>query len=87
MTILTNSTVTGMTREQYERTAAVLTDKLKATPGFIAHYAWEQDGGIRVVEIWESAEQHDDWFNNSVKPNLPVEVTPEKHELMNKVAP
>lgn len=87
MTILTYSTVPGMTREQYEGTAAALTDKLKATPGFIAHYAWEQDGGLRVVEVWESAEQHDGWFNDSVKPNLPVEVTPEKHELMNKVTP
>lgn len=38
-----------------------------------------------VVEIWESAEQHDAWFDNNVRPNLPVEVNPEKHELVNVV--
>lgn len=85
MAVLTKSLVSGMTREQYEGIAAVLIDKLKAAPGFIAHYAWEQDGGMTVVEIWESAEQHDDWFDNNVKPHLPVEVSPEKHELVNKV--
>lgn len=84
MAVLTKSLVSGMTREQYEGIAAVLIAKLKAAPGFIAHYAWEQ-GGMTVVEIWESAEQHDDWFDNNVKPHLPVEVSPEKHELVNKV--
>ena len=85
MAVLTNSLVTGMTREQYEGIAAVLIDKLKATPGFIAHYAWETEGGMTVVEIWETAEQHDAWFENYVKPHLPVEVNPEKHDLVNKV--
>ena len=85
MAVLTKSLVTGMTREQYEGIAAVLIDKLKAAPGFIAHYAWEYEGGMTVVEVWESAEQHDDWFDNNVKPHLPVEVSPEKHELANKV--
>jgi heme-degrading monooxygenase HmoA len=85
MAILTYSLVPGLTREQYESIAAALIDKLKASPGFIAHYAWEHEKGVKVVEIWESAEQHDAWFNESVKPNLPVEVTPEKNELMNKV--
>ena len=85
MAILTNSLIPGLTREQYEEIAATLIDKLKASPGFIAHYAWEREEGVNVVEIWESAEQHDTWFNESVRPNLPVEVTPEKNELLNMV--
>lgn len=85
MAVLVKNKVTGLTREQYEGIAAVLVDKLKATPGFIAHYAWEKEDGMTVVEVWESAEQHDAWFDNNVRPNLPVEVTPEKHELVNKV--
>lgn len=85
MAVLTKSLVTGMTREQYEGIATVLIDKLKATPGFIAHYAWEHEGGMTVVEIWENGEQHDAWFENNVKPHLSVEVSPEKHELANKV--
>ncbi|WP_281356130.1 hypothetical protein [Arthrobacter mobilis] len=39
---------------------------------------------MNVVEIRET-DQHDAWFNDNVRPNLPVEVTPEKNELMNKV--
>ncbi|MEV7649279.1 antibiotic biosynthesis monooxygenase [Arthrobacter sp. NPDC089319] len=85
MVVLTKSHVTDLTREQYEGLAAVLTDKLKAAPGFIAHYAWEHEDGMSVVEIWDSDEQHDAWFENNVKPNLPVQVIPEKHELVNKV--
>jgi heme-degrading monooxygenase HmoA len=87
MSVLTSSSVTGLTRKQYDEIAAILTDRLKAAPGFIAHYAWEDDTGMRVVEVWESAPLHDDWFNNNVRPHLPTEVTPEKHELANIVAP
>jgi heme-degrading monooxygenase HmoA len=85
MDVLAHNTVTGLTREQYDGIAAVLIEKLKATPGFIAHYAWENEGGMTVVEIWESAEQHDAWFDNNVRPNLSGEVSSEKHELVNKV--
>lgn len=85
MATLTYSTVSGLKREQYDQIAAVLIDKLKSTPGFVSHYAWESETGINVVEIWDSAEQHDDWFDNNVRPHLPVEVTPQKHELINAV--
>jgi heme-degrading monooxygenase HmoA len=85
MATLTYNTVSGLKREQYDQIVAALVDKLKAAPGFIAHYAYEYEGGINVVEIWDSAEQHDDWFDNNVRPHLTVEVTPEKHELINKV--
>jgi len=85
MAVLIKTEVTGVSRGKYDELAAVLIDKLKATPGFIAHYAWEHDNTMAVVEIWESADQHDEWFNNNVRPNLPQEVHPEKHELVNKV--
>ncbi|WP_346960312.1 antibiotic biosynthesis monooxygenase [uncultured Arthrobacter sp.] len=85
MSVLVNNIVTGLTREQYAEIAAALSDRLKAAPGFRAHYAWENEGGMTVVEIWDSASQHDDWFDNNVRPHLPMEVTPEKHELVNKV--
>jgi heme-degrading monooxygenase HmoA len=85
MAVLAKSTVTGLTREQYEEIAAVLTDKLRAAPGFLAHYAWESENGMGVVEIWESTEQHDAWFDNNVRPHLPAGADQEKHELVNKV--
>lgn len=85
MAVLVQNLVPGMTREQYEGIASTLIDKIKAVPGFLAHYAYEDDGGITVVEIWEEAAQHDEWFNNYVRPNLTVEVIPVKHELANRV--
>jgi heme-degrading monooxygenase HmoA len=85
MSVLTQTAVTGLTREQYVEIAAAQTGRLKAAPGFIAHYAWENGSGMTVVEIWESAEQHDDWVDHNVRPNLPVEINPEKHELVNMV--
>ena len=44
--------------------------------GFVAHYAIVEDGGITVIEIWDSIDQHDAWFNEVVKPHLPPD-TPE----------
>jgi heme-degrading monooxygenase HmoA len=85
MTVLVQTLVPGLTREQYEGIAGALRDKLMGTPGFNAHYAYESEGGMTVVEIWEAATQQDAWFDNNVKPNLPVEATPEKHELANKL--
>lgn len=85
MTVLVQNLVPGLTREQYEGIAAALRDKLMASPGFNAHYAYESEGGMTVVEIWDAATQHDDWFDKNVRPNLPVEVTPVKHELANMI--
>jgi len=42
-----------------------------AADGFVAHYGVVEDGGITVVEIWDSIDQHDAWFNEAVKPLLP----------------
>ncbi len=80
MTVLVHNFVPGLTREQYEGIANALRDKLISAPGFNAHYAYESEGGMTVVEIWEAATHHDAWFVNNVRPNLP-EVTQEKQEL------
>ena len=42
----------------------------------LCHYAIVEDGGITVIEIWDSIDQHDAWFNEVVKPHLPPD-TPE----------
>ena len=30
-----------------------------------------EDGGITVIEIWDSIGHHDTWFDEVVKPHLP----------------
>ncbi len=34
--------------------------------------------GWRVVEVWESEEDGDKWFDENVKPNLPPDVVPDR---------
>jgi hypothetical protein len=35
------------------------------------HVAFVDNGTFTVSEIWESQEQHDRWFDENVKPNVP----------------
>jgi hypothetical protein len=34
-----------------------------------------------VAEVWETQEQHDAWFNENVKPAVPVEIRQEVVDL------
>lgn len=71
--------VPGQTREGYEETIRVLGDLLKGAPGFIMHYGHPIEGGWRVVEVWESAEDAAAWFAKYVRPNLPADIKPKRH--------
>ena len=47
-------------------------EKVKSAPGFRYHVAFmDSDGRFTVSEIWESQEQHDRWFDENVRPNVP----------------
>ena len=41
------------------------------------HVSYEDASGFVVAEVWETQEQHDTWFNENVKPNVPFEITQE----------
>jgi hypothetical protein len=50
----------------------------------VPDYAIVEDGGITVIEIWDSIDQHDAWFNEVVKPHLPPDTPdPKFAELRN----
>ena len=71
MAVLTRYHLTGMTPSRYDEIAPPLVEKLKAQPGFVAQAAFMDSGVFTVSEIWESREQHDRWFDEIVKPNVP----------------
>ncbi len=71
MPIIIRHRVAGMTAEQYDEISPPLIEKLKTQPGFVYHVAFVDNGTFTVSEIWESQEQHDRWFNENVKPNVP----------------
>ena len=82
MAVLIRNRVEGMTSAVYDEIAAPLIEKIKTQPGFVLHVSYEAAGsGFTVAEIWESQEQHAQWFENYVKPNLPGDVTHEIIEL------
>jgi hypothetical protein len=50
---------------------------LKKQPGFLFHVSYEDADGLVVAEVWETRDQHDAFLDADVKPNVPIEITPE----------
>jgi hypothetical protein len=71
MAVLIRHRAAGMTPSQYDEISPPLIEKLKTAPGFMYHVAFVDKGTFTVSEIWESQEQHDRWFDENVKPNVP----------------
>jgi hypothetical protein len=76
MTVLKQHHAPGMPAEVYDQVATGAMPSQSKADGFVAHYAIVEGGGITVIEIWDSIDQHDAWFNEVVKPHLPPD-TPE----------
>ena len=66
----------GMPGDAYDETMANVAEPLRRSPGFISHTAQITGDGVTVTEVWESREQWENWFNNSVKPHLPPGTPP-----------
>jgi hypothetical protein len=71
MTVLKQHHSADMSAETYDQVAGLALPSQSKADGFVAHYAIVEDGGITVIEIWDSIDQHDTWFNEVVKPHLP----------------
>ncbi len=71
MAVLIRHYAAGMTPAQYDEISPALVEKLKTQPGFLMHVAFTDNGRFTVSEIWESQEQHDRWFEENVRPNVP----------------
>ena len=72
MAVLIRHRAEGMTPSQYDEISPPLVEKVKTQPGFVIHVSYQADSGEFVVsEVWESQEQHDQWFDQNVKPNVP----------------
>ena len=79
MAVLMIGEVPNLTEEIYGGMIGQLTPSLQAAPGFISHSGGPHPaGGWRVVELWESEEEAESWFNANVKPNLPPGIVPNR---------
>ena len=77
----------GMDAATYDQASSQLIPRLKQQPGFMYHFAFATSDGMIVSEIWESKEQHDRWFDENVKPNVPAEIDVEVIDVHNVVTP
>jgi len=60
----------GMTQEQYDQIAETLQRRFKTAEGRIFHVAGPMEGGWRVVDVWESQEAVDTFFQEQLGPAL-----------------
>jgi len=70
--VLVRMTAAGMDAAAYDQASAQLADLVRKQPGFMMHVAYPSPGGFSVGEVWESRGQFETWFNENVKPNVPV---------------
>ena len=87
MAVLFRHHSAGMDVAAYDQVSSQLLPQLKQQPGFMYHVAFATPDGLTVSEIWESREQHDRWFQEYVKPNVPAEIDVEVIDVHNVVTP
>ncbi len=85
MAVLVRMTAAGMDTATYDQISPPLVEMIKKQPGFVMHVAYPTANGLTVGEVWETREQHQKWFDENVKPNVPAEITKEVIELHNLV--
>jgi heme-degrading monooxygenase HmoA len=89
MAALVTISTPGMSTEGYDRIAGEATPSLKEAVGFRFHVAYPSGDSMVVMEVWDSAEQHMQWFEKFVLPHFPpgVEASHEVIELHNVLTP
>jgi heme-degrading monooxygenase HmoA len=71
--------VPNLTEEIYAGMIERMAPLMRASKGFISHSGGPSpNGGWRVVEMWESEEDGKAWFEETVKPNLPPGIVPDR---------
>jgi len=58
----------GMTQEQYDQIAETLQRRFKTSEGRIFHVAGPIEGGWRIVDVWESQEAVNTFFQEQLGP-------------------
>jgi hypothetical protein len=79
MPVLMIAEVPNLNEEIYAGLLEQLKPRIQASKGFIAHSGGPNPaGGWRVVEMWETEEDGQSWFEENVRPNLPPDIVPER---------
>ena len=78
MPVLVSAEVPGQTAQGYDAIREHLAMALRQAPGFVLHTSHAIDGGWRVIEIWETKQEANQFFAQHVHPNLPPGIKPRR---------
>jgi heme-degrading monooxygenase HmoA len=79
MPVLMIGEVPNLTEEVYAGMVGQMMPLMRAARGFISHAAGPSpSGGWRVVEVWDSQQDGQQWFDQNVKPALPPDIVPDR---------
>jgi hypothetical protein len=78
MPVMVTADVPGQTAAGYDAVLSHLSVLMKQAPGFILHVSQAIDGGWRVIEIWETKQDANQFFAQHVHPNLPPGIKPKR---------
>lgn len=83
MAVLVTADIAGQTQQGYDGLLGALEESLRSAPGFVMHTAHPIEGGWRIIEVWRSRPEADQWYAQHVAPNLPPGIHPKRwvHEL------
>ena len=79
MPVLMIAEVQNLTEDVYAGMVGQMMPIMRTSKGFISHAGGPNpSGGWRVVEVWESEQDGQRWFEENVKPNLPPDIVPNR---------
>ena len=78
MAVIVMAENSKLNAEAYDGMLANLRPVMEAAPGFVAHMGWPTPEGWRVVEVWRSQDDANQFFAKYVYPNLPPDARPQR---------
>lgn len=78
MSVQVTAEIAGQNAQGYEGMLAALAEQLVAAPGLILHTAHATEGGWRVIELWQTKAQADQFYARYVAPALPPGIRPKR---------
>lgn len=87
MAVIVIAEVHGQTEAGYDGMLNVLADLARQADGFVLHSAYRVDDSWRVIEVWRSKAEANQFFAKHVAPHLPPGVHPKRsmHEAYSLV--
>jgi hypothetical protein len=76
MAILKLHHVPGITKQEYDELSSQVADSQRGADGFQVHYAaFDDDGVLTVIEVWDSVADHDKYYDANIRPHVPADAS------------